>query len=167
MLLANNSLICWQFNNGYVLSDSSKKWDEHMRILINISSCGTLIGQAWTKTAFGVTLLRITDSWQRWVLWFCIVTMNLFMFLKILFQWAQICDKDGYQNSWRLDFCINWNFRENFKEGGNVYNIIMDFVFASFPWLIMRKLEMRRAEKIGLCITMSLGMVYVFPRIDG
>jgi hypothetical protein len=101
------------------------------------------------------------------------------MFFKVLFQWAQICDKGGYQNSWRADFCINWNFRENFKEGGNgefshvliskttqllttgfqVYNIIMDFVFATFPWLITRKLEMRRAEKIGLCITMSLGMM--------
>ena len=41
------------------------------------------------------------------------------MFFKVLFQWAQICDKGGYQNSWRADFCINWNFRENFKEGGN------------------------------------------------
>jgi hypothetical protein len=37
----------------------------------------------------------------------------------------------------------------------------MDFVFATFPWLITRKLEMRRAEKVGLCITMSLGMMYV------
>ena len=42
-----------------------------------------------------------------------------------------------------------------------VYNIIMDFVFATFPWLITRKLEMRRVEKIGLCATMSLGMMYV------
>lgn len=36
----------------------------------------------------------------------------------------------------------------------------MDFTFATFPWLIVRKLEMRQAEKIGLCITMSLGMMY-------
>lgn len=35
----------------------------------------------------------------------------------------------------------------------------MDFVFASFPWLIARRLEMRRVEKIGLCATMSLGMM--------
>lgn len=40
-----------------------------------------------------------------------------------------------------------------------VYNIIMDFVFACFPWLIVRTLEMKRAEKIGLCLTMSLGMM--------
>lgn len=90
-----------------------------MRILINISSCGTLIGQAWTKTAFGVTLLRISSQWQKWTIWFCILTMNLFMFFKVLLQWAQVWDKDGYQNSWRLNFCVNWTFREEFKEGGN------------------------------------------------
>lgn len=119
MLLANNTLIIWQFANGYVLKDSTEKWDERMRILINVSSCGTLIGQAWTKTAFGVTLLRMTNKWQQYVLWFCIVSMNLFMVLKVIFQWAQICDKEGYAQSWRLSFCINWTFRENFKEGGN------------------------------------------------
>lgn len=37
----------------------------------------------------------------------------------------------------------------------------MDFVFATFPWLIARQLEMRRNEKIGLCVTMSLGLMYV------
>lgn len=36
----------------------------------------------------------------------------------------------------------------------------MDFVFAGFPWLITRELKINRGEKIGLCITMSLGMMY-------
>ena len=177
MLLANNILIVHQFATGYVLPDSTHKWDDRMHILINISSCGTLIGQAWTKTAFGVTLLRMSNRWQSWILWFCIVTMNLYMFLKVIFQWAKVCGKDSYQNWYRLDFCIGWEFRDDFKEGGNgesdhrsdprrpctdtgeVYNIIMDFVFAMFPWVITRSLEMKRVEKVGLCATMSLGMM--------
>jgi hypothetical protein len=32
----------------------------------------------------------------------------------------------------------------------------MDFVLASVPWIITWNLDMRKAEKIGLCITMSL-----------
>lgn len=147
-----------------------------MHILINISSCGTLIGQALTKTAFAVTLLRMSNQWQKWVLWFCIATMNAYMVTKVIFQWAKVCGKDTYDNWYRLDFCLEKDFRTNFKEGGNseswvewwcglaltllaVYNIIMDFVFASFPWLITRSLEMKRAEKVGLCLTMSLGMM--------
>ncbi|KAF7550933.1 hypothetical protein G7Z17_g5385 [Cylindrodendrum hubeiense] len=159
LLLANNALIVHEFATGYVLKDTTESWDDRMHILINISSCGTLIGQAWTKTAFGVTLLRISNQWQQWVLWFCIVTMNLYMVLKVFFQWAKVCDKESYDVWYRLNFCIGWQFRDSFKEGGNVYNIIMDFIFATFPWLITRGLEMRRVEKIGLCATMSLGMI--------
>lgn len=42
-----------------------------------------------------------------------------------------------------------------------VYNIVMDFMFAIFPWFITWPLNLKRGEKIGLCITLSLGMMYV------
>ena len=150
-----------------------------MHILINITTCGTLVGQSLTKTAFGVTLLRMTKNWLRWVVWFCIGTMNLWMILKAIFQWAKVCNEKSYQNSYRLDFCIGADFRDDFKEGGNstfrylkammmttcwhfliVYNIIMDFVFAFIPWLVLKPLDMKRVEKIGLGVTMSLGMTW-------
>ncbi|CAI0642462.1 hypothetical protein CGCF415_v006601 [Colletotrichum fructicola] len=159
LLLANNTLIIYEFATGYVLKDSSQQWDDRMHILINVSSCGTLIGQAWSKTAFGVTLLRMSNRWQKGILWFCIITMNIYMVVKVVFQWAKVCGSKSYDVDWRLDICLEKHFRNDFKEGGNVYNIIMDFIFASFPWLITRSLEMRRAEKVGLCITMSLGMI--------
>ncbi|VUC20987.1 unnamed protein product [Clonostachys rosea] len=159
LLLANNALIVYQFDNGYVLEDSTQKWDDRMHILINISSCGTLIGQALTKTAFAVTLLRMANRYQNWFLWFCIVTMNAWMITKVIVQWAKVCGKPSYDNWYRLDFCVGSKFRDDFKEGGNIYNIVMDFIFACFPWLIVRKLEMRRVEKIGLCLTMSLGII--------
>ncbi|KAI1071631.1 hypothetical protein LB507_005184 [Fusarium sp. FIESC RH6] len=159
ILLANNSLVVYEFGNGYVLEDSSKSWSDSMHIMITISSCGTLIGQALTKTAFAVTLLRMSNHWQKWILWFCIITMNGYMVAKVILQWAKVCGKPTYDNWYRLDFCLDKKFRDDFKEGGNIYNIVMDFVFACFPWLIVRGLEMKRAEKIGLCLTMSLGMI--------
>jgi hypothetical protein len=36
------------------------------------------------------------------------------------------------------------------------YNILMDFIFAIYPWLIMWKLDMKKSEKLGLCVVMSL-----------
>ncbi|KAK6194313.1 hypothetical protein LQW54_011587 [Pestalotiopsis sp. IQ-011] len=159
VLLANNTLIIYEFATGYILENSSQKWDDRMHILINISSCGTLIGQALSKTAFAVTLLRLCNRWQQWILWFCIVTMNSWMVVKVVLQWAKVCGKSSYDVWYRLDVCLDPTFRDNFKEGGNVYNIIMDFVFATFPWLITRSLEMRRLEKVGLCVTLSLGMI--------
>jgi hypothetical protein len=38
----------------------------------------------------------------------------------------------------------------------SAYNILMDFVFAIYPWLIMWKLDMKKSEKLGLCVVMSL-----------
>jgi hypothetical protein len=75
---------------------------------------------------------------------------------QCIFQWAKVCGDPGYQQWYRLDFCIGPDFRDKFKEGGNIWNIVMDFIFAAYPWFITWNLDMKRGEKIGLCLTMSL-----------
>lgn len=158
ILLANNVLISYEYATGYV--SPTGDWDEHMHILINVSSCGTLIGQALSKTALGVTLLRMSNKMQAWIIWFCIFAMNAYMIAKCIIQWAKVCDKtNDYQADYRLDFCIYSDFRDDFKEGGQIVNIIMDFLFALFPWWITWKLKLKKMEKFALCVTMSLGMV--------
>jgi hypothetical protein len=37
----------------------------------------------------------------------------------------------------------------------------MDFVLALFPWLTIYNLQMRRVEKLGVGIAMSMGILYV------
>jgi hypothetical protein len=71
ILAVNNSLISLEYATSYV-TDS---WDDRMHILINITSCGTLIGQALSKTAFAVTLIKLTKGWYHHALWFCIVSV--------------------------------------------------------------------------------------------
>ncbi|CAN9454907.1 unnamed protein product [Alternaria alternata] len=155
ILAVNNSIITTEFATGYV----ADKWDDRMHILINITSCGTLINQSLTKSAFAVTLLKLTKNWGQWILWFIIGSMNAYMVAKVVLQWAKICEKPSYDVWYRLDFCLDGKFRDDFKEGGNVYNIIMDFILAVFPWVITWNLDMRRVEKVGLCVAMSLGML--------
>lgn len=155
ILFANDIIISIEYATGYV----QHKWNDRMHILISISSCGTLIGQALTKTAFAVTLLKLTKNWLKWILWYIIISMNAYMIAKVILQWAKVCGNSSYDVHYRLDFCLDSKFREDFKEGGNVYNVIMDFILATFPWIITWKLDMRRVEKIGLCVAMSLGMV--------
>lgn len=116
VLLTNDILISYEYATGYVTQTS---WDDRMHILINITSCGTLMGQALSKTAFAVTLLRMSNRWQKGILWFCIVTMNAYMVSKVILQWAKVCGKKDYQQWYRLDFCIGNDFRAGFKEGGN------------------------------------------------
>lgn len=156
IVIFNDVLISVEFATGYV---TKGEWDDRMHILINVSSCGTLVGQAISKTAFAVSLLRMTDRWQQYILWFIIVTMNSYMFIKVIFQWARQCDDTDYDVWYRPNYCVDSKFLDKFKEGGNIYNILMDFALALFPWAITMKLRMRKYEKVGLALTMSLGML--------
>ncbi|CAN8098559.1 unnamed protein product [Discula destructiva] len=157
VLLVTDIIITYEYANGY----SNGYWDDRMHMLINTSSIGTVIGQAVTKTAFGVTLLRMIESkWQMAFIWFCIISMDGIALSKCIFQWAKLCGKDDYQQWYRIQgWCLNYAFSQEWKEIGNIYNIVMDFIFALFPWLITWRLHLKRAEKIALCITLSLGVV--------
>lgn len=96
-------------------------------VLINISSDGTVIGQALTKTAFAVTLLRMCHAstrsrfpWQQALLWFCIVSMDGIALAKCVFQWAKMCERHDYQQWYRINgWCLDWTFAQDFKEVGN------------------------------------------------
>lgn len=41
------------------------------------------------------------------------------MIVKVIFQWAKLCDEKSYDVWYRLDFCIDKGFRDDFKEAGN------------------------------------------------
>lgn len=82
------------------------------------------------------------------------------MVLKVFMNWAKYCDMPSYQNYWRMQgFCLEYDVVSKTKAAGNIWNIIMDFVLALFPWLVIWKLNISKWEKIGLCGTMSLGVV--------
>ena len=123
ILMINDIIITAEYATGY----SEGNWTDHMHILINTSSDGTVVGQTLTKTAFAVTLLRMTHAsthsrwpWQQAILWFCIISMNAFMLTKCIFQWAKLCGDDDYQQWYRIQgWCLNYDFEQNYKEAGN------------------------------------------------
>jgi hypothetical protein len=86
--------------------------------------------------------------------------MNIYMTLRLFVNWAKYCNQPSYQNYWRMQgFCIDYYFTQTLKTGGNIWNIIMDFVFAFLPWAMIWRLKIVKWEKIGLCIMMSLGVL--------
>ncbi|KAM3076812.1 hypothetical protein ACMFMG_003720 [Clarireedia jacksonii] len=156
VLLATDTLISYEFATGYVV----KTWNDRMLILVSISSCLTTAGQAWSKTAFAVTLLRMTNWWQRAICWAIIIILNVILVLKVFVDFAKYCGKPANQNWWRMSgFCIDYEPVQNIKQAGNIFNIVADFVLALFPWMVTWKLKISKKEKIALCVTMSLGIV--------
>ena len=70
-------------------------WDLNVpdlaRFIIIISSRAsfTLTAVGWTKTSFGVTLLRLTNGRIKAFVWFCIITINVVTALAAAIPWAQ------------------------------------------------------------------------------
>ena len=113
-LLATNIFISAEFATGYV----EKTWGDRMLILVTISSCLITVGQTLSKTAFAVTLLRITEAWQRWVIWFIIGTLNLYLVIVIFINWTNYCDETPYW--WRMSgSCVPYNTIFGIKIGQN------------------------------------------------
>jgi len=49
----------------------------------------TITAIVWTKTAFAITLLRLTQGWARKTVWFIIVTVNIAMGFSAAIPWIQ------------------------------------------------------------------------------
>jgi len=62
---------------------------EHTLLLMYIAGTFAITGAIWSKTSFAVTLLRLTKGWLYWLVWFLLVTTNVFLGLSALFNWVQ------------------------------------------------------------------------------
>lgn len=109
-------MISVEFATGYVV----KTWDDRMLILVSVSSILTTVGQAWSKTAFAVTLLRpgLTQGWQRWVLWFIIASLNIYLAVVCILQWTNYCGQDAVW--WKIpNMCVQYDSIFKMKIGNN------------------------------------------------
>lgn len=128
-------------------------------LLANLSSSLAIFGAVWSKTSFGMTLLRITEHGTRASVWFIIVTMNLAMSISVLVTWIQC---NPIPRGW--DRSINgicWDPRVSAYYGvfAAVYSGLMDVVLALLPWSVIWGLQMKRKEKIGVALAMSMGVL--------
>lgn len=49
----------------------------------------TILAAAWSKTSFGITLLRIASGWVRWFIWFIIVSVNVVLGVSAAIMWTR------------------------------------------------------------------------------
>ncbi|KAI0445986.1 hypothetical protein F4803DRAFT_506248 [Xylaria telfairii] len=110
-----------------------------------------------SKTSFGFTLLRVTEGRMKHTVIFLIVTLNIVYFLTIIFTFLK-CQPAIY--SWLpADTCWTlWTYIK-FAIFGGAYSALVDFVFATIPWFLVKDLNMKKAEKLGVAIAMSFGAI--------
>ncbi|KAH6634509.1 hypothetical protein B0J18DRAFT_22224 [Chaetomium sp. MPI-SDFR-AT-0129] len=125
----------------------------------NVANTFLITGSVWSKTSFGLTLLRITEGWYRKFIWFCIISMNIAMFLSALFLWTSCTpirktwDTDVKGSCWDQKTSAYYNI---FASG---YSALMDFTLALLPCRFLWTLPIQRKEKIGAGLAMGMGVV--------
>ncbi|RYC61879.1 hypothetical protein CHU98_g4328 [Xylaria longipes] len=115
------------------------------------------LGSDLSKTSFGFTLLRVTEGRMKQAIIVLIGILNIVYFLTIIFTFLK-CQPAIY--CWLpADTCWGlWTYIK-FAIFGGAYSALVDFIFAIIPWFLVKDLNMKRAEKLGVAIAMSFGAI--------
>ncbi|KAF2801191.1 putative integral membrane protein [Melanomma pulvis-pyrius CBS 109.77] len=120
----------------------------------------SLIAIPTSKTSFTVTLLRLsTRRWQKVLLWFIIVTMNLVMWLCAILLFLQCTPVERNWNKDLKGTCWKSKVQDNYSIFAGAYSAFLDFVLAMLPWIMIWRLQMNMKEKLGVMIAMSFGFL--------
>ncbi|TGJ83679.1 hypothetical protein E0Z10_g5056 [Xylaria hypoxylon] len=110
-----------------------------------------------SKTSFGFTLLRVTEGRMKLLVIVLIVSLNVVYFLTIIFTFLK-CQPAIY--SWLpKETCWNLLTYIKFAIFGGAFSAFVDFTFALIPWFLVRNLNMKKTEKLGIAIAMSFGAI--------
>ena len=121
-----------------------------------------VISIAIAKTSFCVTLLRLASSkWQTILIWAITITVNLFIWLGAIFVLVSCSPVAKLWDPSIPGTCWDFVPFHSFGIFIGVYSAFTDFLLALFPWVLVWHLRMRRLEKAGICIAMSMGVLCV------
>jgi hypothetical protein len=135
--------------------------DKMPRLLTPINAAGTFSVTAaiWSKTSFGITLLHLTDGWANKATWFIIITMNIAMGLSALFPWVNCTPVHKAWDMFAEGSCWDPTVMVHYNIFSGVYSACSDIALALLPWQFIRGLQMRKKEKAGVGIAMSMGIL--------
>ncbi|CRK11726.1 hypothetical protein BN1723_009478 [Verticillium longisporum] len=112
-----------------------------------------------TKTSFGLTLLRLMPGgWEAKLIYVVLITMNFQFAVHIIAVWQMICGAPdeghiGGDKCWTLTQSVTFAFFSA------VYSALCDFILALLPWRMTFNLQMKRSERLGIDLALSMGVI--------
>ncbi|KAK1832954.1 hypothetical protein QBC39DRAFT_279930 [Podospora conica] len=126
----------------------------------NTSTWMAAVATSWTKVAFALTLTKIVHERPlRYFLWFVIAVANLILIPGTLSIWVPACGDPRAVFRPVQGNCFQLPVLQYLGGSFMVVGGIIDVVLALLPWLVLRKLQLVKREKIGLTVAMSLGSI--------
>ncbi|KAK4119115.1 hypothetical protein N657DRAFT_650534 [Parathielavia appendiculata] len=148
-----------------------------------IAGFGSILATCWSKTSFAISLLRISNGWVKWFVWFIIISVNLVLGSNGAIQWVQCWPIQKRWNYWMEGNCFEPKIVQSYNAfiagahfqdkptGGDevtdrghstAFSGFMDIVLALLPWKIIWTVAINKREKLGALVAMSAGLMYVW-----
>ncbi|KAK4204536.1 hypothetical protein QBC40DRAFT_303418 [Triangularia verruculosa] len=126
-----------------------------------LGTCISILAVAWSKTSFAITILRLSPSGSMLekTAWFVLISMNALMTTQAVVVWVKCTP---IRKNWDLateGSCWDVNATNNYGVFCGVYSGLCDILLALLPWKLLWKLQMRKKEKLGVVVCMSMGIV--------
>lgn len=74
---------------GYGLNAYDMPKGTNMAYIAVYAGFFSVLSAAWSKTSFGLTMLRLCTGWVKWFIWFIIITVNAILGVAMLLMWVK------------------------------------------------------------------------------
>ncbi|KFA54322.1 hypothetical protein S40293_04839 [Stachybotrys chartarum IBT 40293] len=119
-----------------------------------------LIAPILSKISFIITLARISPPRLIIGLWVIGATMGAFQLVALVVQWAQCQPLEKVWNPFLPEgSCLPYQINLGLSMGSAAYSGVIDLALAAIPWIVLKDLQIKRKEKIGIALAMSMGVV--------
>ncbi|VUC35060.1 unnamed protein product [Clonostachys rosea] len=128
-------------------------------LLGQISQPLVVMSCAMGKVSFSLTLMRLAA--QRWIhilLWFLVISMTTLHILISIIVFVRCKDPRSTWDTTIVSECWHPETYLNVMYFIGAYSAATDFILALMPWAMLWNLNMKKKEKFGVAIAMSLGV---------
>jgi hypothetical protein len=151
LLLCGNGLAASAPSYGFrVIEGTSHGW-----ILAFSSISFFYIAMALSKTAFAVTLIRLSSGRTKAILWVVVLFVCAVNIAAAVITWLDLCDALADVKG-IYGFCVPMQTAVWIHVANAAVTILADAYLAYLPWRVLAKIYIPSREKWGVGITMSL-----------
>ncbi|KAK8121730.1 hypothetical protein PG984_010400 [Apiospora sp. TS-2023a] len=132
----------------------------NVQFLVYLGSVFSLLGAAWSKTSFALTLVRITEGTLRTAIWVVITSINVALVTNAILPFLRCSPVEKNWNPLIVEGeCWDSDILLGFTMFAAAFSGAMDILLVLVPWFVIAKTQMNSKDKLGVAICMSLGLM--------
>ncbi|KAI1173684.1 hypothetical protein F4777DRAFT_580684 [Nemania sp. FL0916] len=128
-------------------------------IYLQIISGVVRISTNLARVSFAITLLRLSNKKEKRFVWFAIITLLTVITPSVILPFVTCRPYEKIFDPSIPGTCIGNGVSVGYFYFEGAYTAVIDFSLVALPWRILSKLQMRRVEKLGASLAMSLGVL--------